>query len=639
MKHFSKLGFSLLLSLLLCIPSALAVFYYATPMKDVVYKLYSFGNDGEEWPGDNGWSFYTNENGTWTELIPNGTGGYSGLSYPGQTFYYSRRLTEKLDSPRLKIGTVNRTVSVFLDDRLVYTDCPELDNRIGYLKLPMLESDRTEPVSVSLPPDYYGKTLTIAQSSPLLSETLTDNDTVWPCEITLYCGYAYESSLISSASVTILPASLLFALELALLAAFIWNASTGVFIWQLPVFVLALFFQICSILSGADFFYQYFSGLSFDPASLCRNFSVGTLLLFLSLYTERLRWFYLFLAAVQGCASLLNLAAFPMDYGSLHLFLQEFPQLTGFFTLLAALFGSFVLRKRGNRFFQVLSVSAVSTIGCYLLFLIGSNFFYPSYVSGVFDRLRGELHSFRPNFSLRLLWFMMFFSVLAAIIAELLEQEAQRRNEWEMLSLKKEMAIDSYENLQIQSEEIRMIRHDMMKHYNLLRTMASDTPEKIPAYLDELIGQMEAIRPVIFSENHILNILLNGKLNTAAAKGISVTLERCTAPASLPVSDSQLCCLIVNIMDNAINAASASEAPYIRLDFHCKPRHFIFCCENSMPQALQQKKNPRKNRGYGLKIISQIMQRFGENMFSVDQTETSYRITIVIPLLYQKDDC
>lgn len=38
MKHFSKLGFSLLLSLLLCIPSALAVFYYATPMKDVVYS-------------------------------------------------------------------------------------------------------------------------------------------------------------------------------------------------------------------------------------------------------------------------------------------------------------------------------------------------------------------------------------------------------------------------------------------------------------------------------------------------------------------------------------------------------------------------------------------------------------------------
>ena len=61
-----------------------------------------------------------------------------GADYLGQTFYYSRTLTE------------------------------ELDNRIGYLELPMLMFNRTDAIIISLPPDYLGKTLTIAQSGPVM---------------------------------------------------------------------------------------------------------------------------------------------------------------------------------------------------------------------------------------------------------------------------------------------------------------------------------------------------------------------------------------------------------------------------------------------------------------------------------------
>ena len=58
-------------------------------------------------------------------------------------------------------------MAVFLDGERLYTDCPELSGGVGELTLPMLGWDRTEPVKVSLPPDYWGKTLTIAQSTGL----------------------------------------------------------------------------------------------------------------------------------------------------------------------------------------------------------------------------------------------------------------------------------------------------------------------------------------------------------------------------------------------------------------------------------------------------------------------------------------
>ena len=49
----------------------------------------------------------------------------------------SRVMSEELDGPTLQIGTAEQTFAVWLDDVLLYSDRPELDNRIGYLTLPM----------------------------------------------------------------------------------------------------------------------------------------------------------------------------------------------------------------------------------------------------------------------------------------------------------------------------------------------------------------------------------------------------------------------------------------------------------------------------------------------------------------------
>ena len=121
----------------------------------------------EDWVYDQkGWTEFTQEGEAVTELVPDGSGGFSGPVEPGQTFYFSRVLVEDLDSPILRLGTADRTFAVFLDGALLYTDFPELDNRIGHLRLPTLEQHRTEPVLVTLPQNYQGRTLTIAQSSP-----------------------------------------------------------------------------------------------------------------------------------------------------------------------------------------------------------------------------------------------------------------------------------------------------------------------------------------------------------------------------------------------------------------------------------------------------------------------------------------
>lgn len=86
----------------------------------------------------------------------------------------------------------------------------------------MLDYDRLENLTISLPLDYSGKTLVIAQSSPLVSETLESFDTVYPCmDVHLYCGYSYESSLIADASKTTIPSAILFTIGIFMLAILI----------------------------------------------------------------------------------------------------------------------------------------------------------------------------------------------------------------------------------------------------------------------------------------------------------------------------------------------------------------------------------------------------------------------------------
>lgn len=138
----------LILALILGILCGCVLMIYVTPMEDVILDLSLLAQEDrlDETPGDaKGWTVYTQEDNVQTELTPNGFGGYTGLEL-GQTSYFSCAMAEELDSPTLQIGTAERQFSVWLDDTLIYTDCPDLDNRTGHGKL------RKSPPPIGLPP-------------------------------------------------------------------------------------------------------------------------------------------------------------------------------------------------------------------------------------------------------------------------------------------------------------------------------------------------------------------------------------------------------------------------------------------------------------------------------------------------------
>ena len=104
------------------------------------------------------------------------------------------------------------------------------------------------------------------------------------------------------------------------------------------------------------------------------------------------------------------------------------------------------------------------------------------------------------------------------------------------------------------------------------------------------------------------------------------------APDKLPLTDAELCSLVMNLLDNAMEGADAPgvEQPYIKLDFCVKEHFFAISCENSTTMEHIQKETA-PGRGLGLKIIKQIVARY-DDLLETEYGTDYYRVNLAIPL-------
>ena len=599
MKKWTRL-WAAILTLTLCVVFGVLLLNCMKPMEDRAYDLSLMDWEGEGVPegwvyDQKGWTVFTQEGDAVTELVPDGFGGFDRLDELGQTFYFSRVLSEDADNPTLRLDATISSVAVFLDGALLYTDCPELNNRIGDLRLPMLGWYREEPVLVTLPENYQGKTLTVAQSTdPSGGELAEPTTTVWPCAVTLYCGYAYESALVAESFQIAVPAALAFAAGTLLLALFLWQAFQGRLALDALCGGLTAFFWLAGRLALTFLPNAHLGPLPVDVSSLASELSLTLLLVFLaSQLTGRRRKVVGLLAGAQGVVVAIDAA------------MQATEQLTLYFALtvpaiglagLAAALACGVLEWKRNWFYRMFCpLTAAGAIAWAAL----GHWEFSGTSLGI------------PGLLLYPLTGIMTAAALVTALAEAARREITRRTEARLLAQRDELARNSYEVMRRQNEQVMMLRHDMVKHFRVLRQTVTD--EKAAAYLDKLIGENEKIRPVVQSGNEMLDVILNSKLSAAADAGIAVEIARMKAPDKLPLTDAELCSLVMNLLDNAVEGASAPgvERPYIKLDFSVKEHFFAISCKNSTTMEHIQKETA-PGHGLGLKIIRQIVARYDD---------------------------
>ncbi len=119
----------------------------------------------------------------------------------------------------------------------------------------------------------------------------------------------------------------------------------------------------------------------------------------------------------------------------------------------------------------------------------------------------------------------------------------------------RELTQTHYREVENMYRQIRGWRHDYRNHIQTMKVLAAGGDmQALQNYLDMLDTDLNTVDTVVKTGNAMADAILNSKVSLARARSITV---RCDAhiPVKLKMSELDLCCIIGNLFDNAIEAS------------------------------------------------------------------------------------
>lgn len=163
--------------------------------------------------------------------------------------------------------------------------------------------------------------------------------------------------------------------------------------------------------------------------------------------------------------------------------------------------------------------------------------------------------------------------------------------------------------------KMRGWRHDYRHHIQAMKAHAQNGEyEEIDRYLDMLDNDLTQVETVIKTGNRMADAILNSKLSIATEKRIKVKAEA-RIPVLLTVSELDLCIMIGNLLDNAIDACSElpEEDRLIRIYMEMKGNYLYLSLTNRAAGKKKQSFKTTKGEGHGFGIArtDAIVKKYG----------------------------
>lgn len=220
--------------------------------------------------------------------------------------------------------------------------------------------------------------------------------------------------------------------------------------------------------------------------------------------------------------------------------------------------------------------------------------------------------------------------------------QSQRRTDAEMqrsmLEAELEQSQSEMDSLHRLETQTAVYQHDMRHHLNMLDGLLSaGRPDKAAAYIKKVQADIEAITPRRFCENHLVNLLCSSFTDKAQRQGAVLTVDA-SLPNDVAISDTELCSLLSNGLENALHAVADLPADRKQISLYCGVRQNKLLIEIRNPCAgpIAMRDglpvSDREGHGYGCRSIQAIAQRNGGLcVFSAQQGQ--FLLQIMLPVL------
>ena len=175
-------------------------------------------------------------------------------------------------------------------------------------------------------------------------------------------------------------------------------------------------------------------------------------------------------------------------------------------------------------------------------------------------------------------------------------------------------------NLQMDAlnKTLRAQRHDFLNHLQVVYSLL-EMKEYADAtdYLEKVYGEIRSVQTVLRTRSTAVNALLKVKLAAAEERGVPLRLDIKSSLDGLGMPGWELCRVLSNLIDNAMDAVKATPGPSVSLSITEDLRAFSFTVSNNGP-AIDPALLPHifeagvstkgEGRGMGLSIVRQTLE-------------------------------
>jgi signal transduction histidine kinase len=220
----------------------------------------------------------------------------------------------------------------------------------------------------------------------------------------------------------------------------------------------------------------------------------------------------------------------------------------------------------------------------------------------------------------------VFYFVFIIIYYAEIQKQADTQRERDLLEAQFKLAQAEFQSLKELQQNAAAYRHDLRHHLTLLQGLAAENRmEDIREYLRTAQSDIDAITPVRYCENETVNLILSAYTAKARQADIRLAVEA-NLPDTLPFSDTELCSLLANALENAVHAAGKIPQPNkrgIRLRVYSKNNKLCVDVRNTyQTEPVFHEGLPmtgEKGHGFGTKSMARMVEKHGGvYRFSVD---------------------